>query len=70
MTQTRSDELDGLFEDLEVVVKQIKDAGCERYRAFLGLRHVYAKVYRVKYASTESLDETTKFPAYEQSSRK
>lgn len=51
-------------------MKQIKDAGRERYRAFLGLRHVYAKVYRVKYASTESLDETTKFPAYEQISRK
>lgn len=63
-------DTDSLFEDLEAVVKRLHELGCSEYRAFLGIRHVYSKVYKVKFKDTASLDSKIQFPEFHQPKRK
>ncbi|MDV6265081.1 hypothetical protein [Rhodococcus globerulus] len=63
-------DTDSLFEDLEAVVKRLHELGCSEYRAFLGIRHVYSKVYKVKFEDTASLDSSIQFPEFQQPKRK
>ncbi|MFF1944294.1 hypothetical protein ACFVWF_19390 [Rhodococcus qingshengii] len=58
-------DTDSLFEDLEEVVKRLHELGCSEYRAFLGIRHVYSKVYKVKFEETASLDSSIQFPEFQ-----
>lgn len=63
-------DTDSLFEDLEEVVKRLHELGCSEYRAFLGIRHVYSKVYKVKFEETASLDSSIQFPEFQHPKRK
>lgn len=57
-------DTDSLFQDLEQVVNRLHELGCSDYRAFLGIRHIYSKVYKVKFNDTASLDNTIQFPEF------